>query len=77
MSEKVLKYRIPNVTRQTCEVAAGSGYMSQSSSACFFGYAEGNPPRQITIGWPDGRTTRESLEDRVIGTQLKFSAAKK
>ena len=64
-------------TRQTGEVTAGSGYMSQSSPACFFGYVEGNPPRQITIGWPDGHTTHESLAERVIGPQLQFGAAKK
>ncbi len=64
-------------TRQTGEVSAGSGYMSQSSPACFFGYAEGNPPRQITIRWPDGRMTREPLAEGPARSQLVFSVPEK
>ena len=57
-------------TRQAGEISAGGGYMSQSTPACFFGYAEGNPPLRITVGWPDGHTTHESLAGRMIGAQL-------
>jgi hypothetical protein len=39
---------------QSAEVAAGSGYLSQSSPACFFSYPAGSPPSQITVRWPDG-----------------------
>jgi hypothetical protein len=46
---------------QTQEVQAGSGYYSQSSAACFFGYNESNLPRQLRIRWPDGRATVESV----------------
>jgi enediyne biosynthesis protein E4 len=42
---------------QTSEVAAGSGYLSQSSATLFFGYATNNPPKVITVRWPDQRTT--------------------
>ncbi len=42
---------------QTSEVYAGSGYYSQSSAACFFGYPEGNAPRAIRVRWPSGNTT--------------------
>jgi len=42
---------------QTSEVYAGSGYYSQSTAACFFGYSEGAPPRKIRVRWPSGLTT--------------------
>jgi hypothetical protein len=44
---------------QTSEVAAGSGYLSQSSAALFFGYSDGNPPREIRVRWPDGNTSTQ------------------
>ena len=40
------------------EVYAGSGYYSQSTSACFFGYSDANPPRQVHVRWPLGMTTQ-------------------
>jgi hypothetical protein len=43
-------------SRQTAEVYAGSGYYSQSTSACFFGYADATPPRRIVVRWPSGLT---------------------
>ncbi len=45
-------------TTQSAEVYAGSGYYSQSSPACFFGYAETNPPRHVTVRWPSGNTSK-------------------
>ncbi|HEY4989373.1 MAG TPA: CRTAC1 family protein, partial [Opitutaceae bacterium] len=42
---------------QVSEVHAGSGYLSQSASACFFGYREGNPPVEIRVTWPTGSTS--------------------
>ena len=39
---------------ETSEVYAGSGYYSQSTSDCFFGYPEPNPPRKIHVRWPSG-----------------------
>jgi hypothetical protein len=44
-------------SKQTCEVCAGSGYYSQSSAACFFGWPESNPPKAIHVRWPSGGTT--------------------
>ncbi len=38
----------------TVEVYAGSGGMSESSPSCFFGYRDTNPPRTVTVRWPDG-----------------------
>jgi hypothetical protein len=43
---------------QTSEVYAGSGYYSQSTAACFFGYPDSKPPRHIRVRWPSGITTR-------------------
>jgi len=43
------------------EVFAGSGYSSQSSPACFFGYLESNPPRKATVRWPSGESTAHAL----------------
>ena len=45
-------------TTQSSEVTAGSGYYSQSSAACFFGYSDANPPRQVRVRWPLGTTTQ-------------------
>jgi hypothetical protein len=44
-------------TTRTSEVYAGSGYFSQSTAACFFGYLPANPPRQIHVRWPSGATS--------------------
>jgi hypothetical protein len=38
----------------TSEVYAGSGYYTQSTAACFFGYPDSNPPRKIRVRWPSG-----------------------
>ena len=43
------------------EVYAGSGYYSQSSAACFFGYSEANAPREVRVRWPSGATTRDEF----------------
>jgi hypothetical protein len=48
-------------TAQSAEVYAGSGYYSQSSPECFFGYAEGNPPRKVTVRWPSGATSEHAV----------------
>jgi len=42
---------------QVGEVHAGSGYYSQSSSACFFGFPDSNPPRRVRVRWPSGAAT--------------------
>jgi hypothetical protein len=41
---------------ETAEVHAGSGYYSQSSAECFFGYPDGSPPKKIRVLWPSGTT---------------------
>jgi len=42
---------------QTSEVYAGSGYYSQSSPACFFGFPSANPPKRIRVRWPSGSSS--------------------
>ncbi len=49
--------------RQTSEIYAGSGYGSQSTAACFFGYTGQNPPKRVHVDWPWGaKTTTEIVE---------------
>jgi len=48
-------------TTRTSEVYAGSGYFSQSTAACFFGWLEGNPPKKIRVRWPSGISTDQDL----------------
>jgi enediyne biosynthesis protein E4 len=45
---------------QTNEVYAGSGYYSQSTAALFFGYTDGNPPKQVRVRWPSGIVTEHN-----------------
>jgi hypothetical protein len=46
---------------ETSEVYAGSGYYSQSTAACFFGYPDSNPPKKIRVRWPSGLTTEHGF----------------
>ncbi len=55
---------------QTSEVAAGSGYYSQSSPACFFGYPKASPPRRLRIRWPSGASSSEDLPQPLAGPTL-------
>jgi hypothetical protein len=47
---------------QTSEVYAGSGYYSQSTAACFFGYLDSNLPQKIRVRWPSGATTEQDWQ---------------
>ncbi len=42
---------------QTAEVAAGGGYLSQSSNRIFFGNPKADPITKVTVRWPDGSTS--------------------
>ena len=46
---------------QTAEIAAGGGFVSQSAAEVFFGLPAGNPPRGLTVRWPDGLTSRHDV----------------
>ncbi len=48
-------------TSETAEVHAGSGYYSESTPTCFFGYAAGAPPVRVRVRWPSGASTEEAV----------------
>ena len=68
-----LSLELADGTTQTAEVQAGSGYYSQSTAACFFGYPEGNPPRRLRVCWPAGNTTEHAFES-LPGPTISFRA---
>jgi hypothetical protein len=45
-----------NGTKQTAEIVAGGGYLSQNSGELFFGLGE-SEIKQIEVRWPDGTTS--------------------
>ncbi len=57
---------------ETSEVYAGSGYYSQSTASCFFGYPEANPPRRILVRWPSGASSEHAFP--AGSTSLTLSA---
>ena len=67
-----LTVELTDGSTQTAEVYAGSGYYSQSTAACFFGYSDANPPRQIRVRWPSGKTTQHPFPP--ASTSLTLSA---
>ncbi len=64
-------------TTQTSEVYAGSGYYSQSSPACFFGYPNANPPKKIRVRWPSGATSEHPFQAGVSTVVLNEPAARR
>jgi hypothetical protein len=44
--------------RSTREVYSGGGYLSQSTQKLYFGHADDDEMKNITIRWPDGSTSR-------------------
>ncbi len=54
-------------TSEGFEIAAGSGYASQSSATIFFGWPDANPPRRLRVRWPTGARSEQPLE-RPAGT---------
>jgi len=60
---------------QTSEVQAGSGYFSQSSAACFFGYPDNNPPVKIRVRWPSGAMTEQAVKVGSTSLVLSFDGS--
>ncbi len=56
----------------TSEVYAGSGYYSQSTSACFFGYPSANPPKKIRVRWPSGAASEHDFPGRPGTVELRL-----
>ena len=50
-----------DASTQTQEVYAGSGFYSQSTRSCFFGYTDANPPRRVRVRWPNGATSEHPV----------------
>jgi hypothetical protein len=46
---------------ETAEIAAGSSYYSQAEPACYFGWADANPPAKVLVRWPNGNTTEHTV----------------
>ena len=55
----------------TSEVYAGSGYYSQSTSACFFGYPASNPPKKIRVRWPSGAASEHDFSGQAGTVELR------
>jgi uncharacterized protein with beta-barrel porin domain len=53
---------ISNGARQTAEVTAGGGYLSQNGSELFFGLGE-SQVQQIIVRWPDGTSSVHTASD--------------
>ena len=64
----------PTATSQTSEVYAGSGYYSQSTPACFFGYPDSNPPRRIHVRWPSGLDSESDYKPPSATLTVAFPA---
>jgi hypothetical protein len=61
-------------SRQTAEVFAGSGYYSQSTPACFFGWTDANPPRRLHLRWPNGSTSTAEVPANSVTLTISAGA---
>ena len=66
--------RFKNGNAQAAELAAGSGYLSQSEPLAFFGYTSSNPPQSIEIVWPDGSRTSHPFKSGAVHVVLQKSS---
>lgn len=66
---------VDGLLKQTAEVAAGSGYLSQSTPDLFFGWgtAKEDASAKVTVRWPDGSVS-ESRVSRGDGPRHTFTA---
>jgi hypothetical protein len=56
--------------RQTAEVYAGGGYLSQSGSALVFGLGDAGAVKEVEVRWPDGRVTRH--RGQLLGRSIRI-----
>jgi enediyne biosynthesis protein E4 len=61
---------------QTSEVYAGSGYYSQSTTNCFFGFPDHNPPKKIRVRWPSGEFTEQDLASGLVSLTIPAPTVK-
>jgi len=67
-----LQLELADGTVQATEIAAGGGYYSQAPAAVFFGWPEGNPPRRLSVRWPDGSTSETALTEVPTVLEIKM-----
>jgi hypothetical protein len=65
-----VRLRLRSGAVQAAEAHAGSGYFSQSSPACFFGWTEADPPVGADVRWPDGSLTRHDMAGKSASVTL-------
>ncbi|AOS43596.1 FG-GAP repeat protein [Lacunisphaera limnophila] len=68
-----LQLALTDGTTQFAEISAGGGYYSQSDTGAFFGWSQGNPPRRLTVRWPDGTISEQALTE-LPGARLDVAA---
>ncbi|MEO6004404.1 MAG: FG-GAP-like repeat-containing protein [Opitutus sp.] len=56
-----IEVQFANGATSLAELAAGSGYRSQSSASGFFVSSKDNPPRRIKVRWPLGEVTEHAV----------------
>ncbi len=59
-----------NAASQTAEVAAGGGYLSQSSTIVAFGCGP-SQPTAVLVQWPNGKTSRHATQAGVMAIGLR------
>jgi hypothetical protein len=66
---------VEGLPMQTAEVAAGSGYLTQSTPDLFFGWGpvKENATAKVTVRWPDGAVS-ESRVSRGDGPRHTLTA---
>jgi hypothetical protein len=54
---------VEGLPKQTAEVAAGSGYLTQTTSDLFFGWGVGAKAdaAKVTVRWPDGAVSENRV----------------
>jgi enediyne biosynthesis protein E4 len=57
----ILQLELADGVKQTAEISAGGGYYSQVDTGVFFGWREGNPPRRLSVRWPDGSVSEHTI----------------
>ncbi len=65
-----LTLELADHSTETSEIYAGSGYYSQSTAACYFGYLDSNPPKKIRVRWPSGLTSEHAVPEKATNLTL-------
>jgi hypothetical protein len=63
--------QLKNGDRQTAEVYAGGGFLSQSSRTLFFGLGKDGEIDRVEVCWPDGQSTVHPSPPGTLSLQLQ------